>query len=197
MRVDTAAGIHIGKVGCVQPWAVGMSCDQRESCFCGKGGKTLFYLVLMSVIFCGTGRVKHAVALQRTPDVADKEAVDLPAGRVPEVRLMPVCQVDTAAGTGIFQNQTFVEYQPRKQFLMALGIRTEIGIADSLGIAGMLLFHIMVAIKQMQPALTVKEGEKPKDIVVDLDYLPHVSVFPEFVSVPQLDIGVSIGIIIF
>lgn len=110
---------------------------------------------------------------------------------------MPVCQVDAAAGTGILQNQTFVECKSRKQLLMTLGIRTEIGIADSLRIAGMLLFHIVVAIKQMQSALTVKEGEKPKDIVVDLDYLPHVSVFPKLVSVSQLDIGKTIGIVIF
>lgn len=69
--VDTASCIHIRKIGCVQPWAVGMSRDQRKSCFCGKGGKTLFYLILMPVIFCRTGGVKHAVVFQGTPDIAD------------------------------------------------------------------------------------------------------------------------------
>lgn len=151
----------------------------------------------MSVVFCRTGRVQHTVALQRTPDIAYKETVDFPAGGVPEICLMPVGQIDAAAATGVFQNQAFVEDQTRKQFLMTLGVRAEIGIADSLRIMGAFLLHIVVAVKQIKSVLSVKEGEKLEDIAVDFDNLLHVSVFPQFIPIPQLDISKTIGTIIF
>ena len=195
--MDTAAGIHIGEVGCVQSGAVGMSGDQRISCFCGKAGQTLLYFIFMSVVFCCTGWVQHSVALQGTPDVTYKEAVDLPAGGVPKICLMPVGQIDTAAAAGVFQNQAFVKGQSRKQFLMTLGVRAEKGTAESLGIAGTFLFHIMVAVKQIKSVLPVKEGEKLEDIAVDFDDLLHVSVFPKFISIPQLDIGKTVSTVIF
>lgn len=176
--VDTAAGIHIGEVGCVQSGAVGMSGDQRISRFSRKAGQTLLNFVFMPVVFCRTGWVQHTVALQGTPDVAHKETVDFPAGGVPEICLMPVGQIDTAATARVFQNQAFVESQSRKQFFMTLGVRAEIGTADSFGIAGTFLFHIVVAVKQIKPVLSIKEGEKPENIAVDFNDLLHVSVFP-------------------
>lgn len=151
----------------------------------------------MSVVFCRTGWVQHTVALQGTPDVTYKEAVDLPAGGVPEVCLMPVGQIDTVAAAGVLQNQAFMEGQSRKQFLMTLGVRAEIGIADPLGIAGTFLLHIMIAVKQIKSVLPVKEGEKLEDIAVDFDDLLHLSVFPKFIPIPQFDIGKTIGTIIF
>lgn len=197
LRVDTTAGIHIGEVCSVQSWAVSMSGDQRISRFCGKAGQTLLNFVFMPVVFGRAGRVQHTIAFQRTPDVAHKETVDLPAGGVPKICLMPVGQIDTAAAAGVFQNQAFVEGQSRKQFLMTLGVRAEIGTANSLRIAGSFLFHIMVAVKQIKSVLPVKEGEKLEDIAVDFNDLLHVSVFPKFIPIPQLDIGKTIGTVIF
>lgn len=148
----------------------------------------------MTVILCGAGRVKHAEMLQRTPEIADKEAVQLPAGGVPEVSLMTVSQVELMTVTAL-EDKAFVELKTGEQFLAALRVRTEIGVTDPVGISGLFLLEIMVPIEKVKPVLAVEEGEEPEHIVVDLDDLAHPSVFPELVAVAKLNIGEALCVI--
>ena len=148
----------------------------------------------MTVIFGGAGRVKHAEMLQRTPEIADQKAVQLPAGGVPEISLMPMGQVELMSVT-ILEDQAFVELKTGEQFLTALRVRTEIGVTDPVRVSGLLLLEIMVPVEQIKAVLAVEEGEEPEHIIVDLNDLAHPPVFPELIAVAKLNIGEALCII--
>lgn len=154
--MDTASGVHIGQVGWAESRFVCMSGDKGDTRRLGKTGQPFFDPILVTVIFGSTGRVKHAEALQRAPEIADKKAVQLPSGGVPEVSLMTVGQVELMTFTAP-EDQSFVERKTGEQLLTALCVRTEIGATDPVGISGLLFLKIVISIEQIESALTVKK----------------------------------------
>lgn len=72
--MHAASGVHVGQVGRVEPRLVRMPGDERDAGRQGKVGQPFFNQILVAVILCGAGRVKHAEALQRTPEIADQKA---------------------------------------------------------------------------------------------------------------------------
>ena len=51
--------------------------------------------------------------------------------------------------------------------------------------------HIMVAVEHIETPAFVEAGEQGKDILMGFDDLLHAAIFPQFISVPKLDIGIS------
>lgn len=59
-----------------------------------------------------------------------------------------------------------------------------------------LFYHIVVAIEEIEAVLLCKFGKEPKYIAVHFNNLFDPSIFPKFVSVPELNIGKSILIVV-
>lgn len=134
---------------------------------------------------------------QRLPQIANQKPRDAPAGGIPEVRLVPMCQIEPVVVAAVFQDQPFVKDKVREQFLTTLRIRTEISLKNPAGVAGLFLFHIMVSIEQIESFLSVEKGEEPEYIIVYFNDLAHLSVFPQFIPIPQFYISESICVIVF
>ncbi len=192
--MDAAACVEIGGVR-TEPGPVRVSRDQNMSAFPGVVGETLLHRILMGVVFGGAGGVKHPEMLQRLPEVPHQKSRQPPESGVEGVRLVSVGQVKALSLPPLLQDDTFIKGEAREKGLMALGIRTEIRAADLVGIARSFFLHVVVAIQQIKPPLAVKQGEEPENIAVDLNNLAHPPVLPQFISVPQFNIGVSLGII--
>ena len=62
-------------------------------------------------------------------------------------------------------------------------------VSDS--IASVFFYHIMVAVEHIETSAFVEAGEQGKDILMGFYDLFHAAVFPQFVSVSKLDIGIS------
>lgn len=60
------------------------------------------------------------------------------------------------------------------------------------GCIAVVFFHnIMVAVQQIEAFLPVKLRQQLKHITVTLNNLCHVAIFPQFVPISQLDVGIS------
>lgn len=59
------------------------------------------------------------------------------------------------------------------------------------GIVSVFFYHVMVAVEHIETSAFVETGEQGKDILMGFYDLFHAAVFPQFVSVPKLDIGIS------
>ena len=116
--------------------------------------------------------------LQRLPEIPHQKAGQFPEGGVQRVRLVSVGQVEALPLAALFQNDALIKGKSREEGLLALGIRTKIGAADLVRITRSFFLHVMIAVQQIKPPLPVEQGEEPEHIVVDLDDLAHVSVFP-------------------
>ena len=62
-------------------------------------------------------------------------------------------------------------------------------VSDS--IVSVFFYHIMVAVEHIETSAFVEAGKQGKDILMSFDDLLHTVVFPQFVSVSKLDIGIS------
>ena len=112
---------------------------------------------------------------------------------------MPVSKIDIHRKTG-FQNDTGIKRNIRKGKLL-LQIRvvfrgTVAMAAVFLGVMAVLLYHIVVPVKHIQAVLFMKAGEEKKHIAMGFDDLFHTAVFPQFVPVSQLNVGVTRFVII-
>lgn len=58
-------------------------------------------------------------------------------------------------------------------------------------IVSVFFYHIMVTVEHIETSAFVETGEQGKDILMGFYDLFHAAVFPQFVSVPKLDIGIS------
>ena len=58
-------------------------------------------------------------------------------------------------------------------------------------IVSVFFYHIMVTVEHIETSASVEAGEQGKDILMGFYDLFHAAVFPQFVSVPKLDIGIS------
>lgn len=58
-------------------------------------------------------------------------------------------------------------------------------------IVSVFFYHIMVTVEHIETSASVETGEQGKDILMGFDDLLHTVVFPQFVSVSKLDIGIS------
>ncbi len=175
--MDAAAGVEIGGVR-TESGTVGVSRDQNVPGFSGVVGEALFHCILMGVVFGGASGVEDPKMLQRLPKIPHKKACQPPESGVEGVRLVPVGEVKALPLSALLQNDAFIKGESGEKGLMALGIRTEIGITDLVGIARSLFFHVVVPIQQIKSPLTVKHREEPENVAVDLNNLAHASVLP-------------------
>ena len=58
-------------------------------------------------------------------------------------------------------------------------------------IVSVFFYHIMVTVEHLETSAFVETEEQGKDILMGFYDLFHAAVFPQFVSVPKLDIGIS------
>ena len=69
--------------------------------------------------------------------------------------------------------------------------------AASGGVAIIFFYQIMVAVQQIETALPVKKRKQLEYSAVSLYNLCHISIFPQFIPIPQFNIGISGFQIIF
>lgn len=193
--MNAAASVEIRGIG-AEPGAVCVAADQDAPLSLRVIGQALFHLIFVRVVLGGAGGVKHAEMFQGLPEISHQKAGKLPEGGIQRIGLMPVSQIKAGPGIAGLQDKSLIKGQSGEQGLMALGVRTKISIADLVGITRSFFLHIVIAIQQIEPPLPVKQGEEPEYIVVDLYDLAHAPVFPQFVTVAQLDIGEALGIIV-
>lgn len=174
VRVYAASAVTVRKIRLRQGGAVGMPGNQENLFFFGKGLQPFFTGLLAGIIFSGAGGVENPVVLQWSPEVSDQEAGDRPEGGIKKVCLMSVGQVEILCirGKQVFQNNS--------------------GIKGNVGQKGLLLFyHIMIAVEHIKASFPVKAAKLGKNVFMGLDNLLYTAVFPQLISVPQFDIGVS------
>lgn len=197
--MNAAARVEIGGFN-AEPGTVGVAGDQDVPCLLRIVGEALFHFIFVSVVLGRAGGVQHAEMFQGLPEIPHQKTGQAPEGGVQRVGLVAMGQVETLSLSALslpalLENKSLVESKSRKEGLVALGIRREKGIADLVGITRSLFLHVVIPIQQIEPSLPVKQGEEPEHIVVDLDDLAHAPVLPQFVPVPQFDIGVALGVI--
>lgn len=115
---------------------------------------------------------------------------------------MPVRQIERymrpASGKQVCgENNTLIKGEGGEEGLHLLGLRTEIGIAAFGGVALLPFYDVVVAVEKIQPLLLIELFEQPKHIAVHVNDILHISVFPKFIPVTQLDIGKALPIIMF
>ena len=79
--------------------------------------------------------------------------------------------------------------------MFALRITAKIGGTFLAAVITFLLFHIVIAIEQEKAVFLIKPGHKPENVVVDVDNLIHIPVFPQFIPIPQFDIGKALVVV--
>ena len=135
---------------------MGVSGDQVDIVLSGKGGKVFFCAILSDIVFGGTGRIKDAEVLKRAPDVAHQKTGEDPEGRVKEISLMSVGEIEVVAIVLIFQDKAFVETQGREEILLTLGITAKIRGTLPVAVMALFLFHIMISIEHDKTVFLIK-----------------------------------------
>lgn len=54
----------------------------------------------------------------------------------------------------------------------------------------------MVSVNHVKSVLSVKERQKPESAAVNINDLPHIPVFPEFIPISQLNVSKAMLIIV-
>lgn len=113
---------------------------------------------------------------------------------------MPVRQIERhvrpAAGQQVCgEDNAFIKGEGGKEGLHLLRLRTEIRTAAFGRVAFFAFYNVVVAVEQIQTVFLVKLFEKPEDIAVDVNDGLHISVFPEFISISQFNIGKTLSVI--
>ena len=155
-RMHTAAAVDVEGGSSVQAGTMGVSGDQVDIVLSGKGGKAFFCAILPDIVFGGTGRIKDAEVLKRAPDVAHQKTGENPEGRVKEISLMSVGEIEVVAIVLIFQDQAFVETQGREEILLTLGITAKIRGTLPAAVMALFLFHIMISIEHDKTVFLIK-----------------------------------------
>ena len=94
----------------------------------------------------------------------------------------------------VFQKDSFVEFQigqkrlPLRVWIAAAAVW--IGIAAFGGIVHISFYQVMIAVEEVEAPLSVKKGKDVVDCAVGLNDLLQIRVFPQFIPVPKLDIGI-------
>ena len=106
------------------------------------------------------------------------------------------------SGTGsiIFQDDSAVEYHigPKRLFF-PIGIAAgtaAVGTAVFFLIALVFFDHIVIAVQHIQAVLPVKEGQKLKYVIMGFKNLLHTAVFPKFIPIAKLYIGIAAPVVL-
>ncbi len=129
--------------------------------------------LLYLIIFGGAGGIQEAQILQRTPEIAHQKPGQGPQGGIQKTGLVAVGQIQGFLRHGFaVQNHSFQ--------------KGRIFSSD----------NVVVAIEQVQPSSLFKPGKHAVDILVDLSDVAQLPVLPQFLPVPQFNIGKSIPVIV-
>lgn len=93
------------------------------------------------------------------------------------------------------ENNSLVKRKRREKGLHLLRLRTEIRTAAFGRVVLFAFYDVVVAVEKIQPILQIELLEQPEDITVDINDIFHASVFPQFISVTQFDIGEASSVI--
>ena len=145
--MHTAATVDVEGGSSVQAGTMGVSRDQVDIVLSGKGGKTLFCAILPDTVFGGAGGIKDTEVFKGTPDVTHQKPGENPEGRVKEISLMSMREIEVVAFVLIFQDKAFAEIQGREEILLTLGITAKIGGTLLGAVMALFLFHIMISIE--------------------------------------------------
>lgn len=115
---------------------------------------------------------------------------------------MPVRQVERYTRPAARQQirgeyDSLIKREGGKEGLHLLGLGTEISTAAFGRIALLPLHDVVIAVDKIQAVFLMKLFEKPEDIVVDINDVFHVSVFPKLIPIPQLNIGKPLSVVMF
>ena len=201
-RVDAAprvivAGGFVGQNGTVR-----MPGNQNAVVFLRPLVQAHFTVIFDMIVFGGAGRIQYAQIFKGPPDIADKKTGKRPERRVEQAGLMPVRQVERHAGPAAGQQvcseyDSLIKGEGGKERLHLLGLGTEISTAAFGRVALLALHDVVIAVDKIQAVLLMKLFEKPEDIVVDINDVFHVSVFPKLIPIPQFNIGKPLSVVMF
>ncbi len=198
--MDAASRIIVMGGDVRQRRAVCVPGNQNAAVFLRPPVQAVFAFVFDSVIFGGACRVEYAQIFQRAPDISHKEAGESPERGVEQACLMSVRQIKRYAGRmpglrACSENNALIKSEGGEEGLHLLRLRTEISAAAFGGVAFLPLYNIVVAVDQIQSVFLMKLFEQPEHIAVNVNYIFHASVFPQFISIAQFDIGRTMSII--
>ncbi len=184
--VYTAARVEIAGLFVAQHGAMGMARDQITFFLYRPAGKQPLAALSVAVIFCRAGRVQDADLLQRLPQVPYQEAGQLPEGRIEDVSLMSVgeIQLQTAGSMDRAVLPCFCGMAYLEDYPLVVGKFT--AVFQSV---------VMISVEHIEPVFRLKKGVQPENIAVDFLNGIQTAVFPQFIPVPQLNIGKSVDIV--
>ena len=110
---------------------------------------------------------------------------------------MTVYQKQALQGVTIFQNQAFRSPCLLKNIFRLLRRVAGIEVTGGADKAFSALYDIVVAVNQEKPVFFLELSKQPEETAVGAQNHADAPVFPELISVSQLDIGVSVLIIVF
>src|SRR5699024_9154344 len=137
---------------------------------------------------CGSG---EADDFQRPPEIAHQKTAQRPQLVVQETALMTVYQKQALQGVTIFQNQAFRSPCLLKNIFRLLRRVAGIEVTGGADKAFSALYDIVVAVNQEKPVFLLELPQQPEETAVGAQNHADAPVFPELISVSQLDIGVS------